>query len=53
MTLREQINLELDDVYPEYMYILVNETFPQLKLDDEVPEEISEQVSDILQTYAK
>ena len=53
MTLREQINWELDDVYPEEMERLINETYPDLKLDEEVPNEVSEQVSDILYTYAK
>jgi len=53
MTLIDQIYLELDDVYPEYMLLIVNDTFPDLKLEDEVPNEISQQISDILSEYAK
>jgi len=54
MTLREQILLELDDVYPEMIYeTFVVPVYPQLQLDEEVPEELLKAVSEVLQQYAK
>jgi len=53
MTLTDQINLELDDVYLDEMEKIVNEVYPELKLDKEVPKELVNKVSDILAEYAK
>jgi hypothetical protein len=53
MKLIEQIYLEMDDIDPQSFISVINETFPNLKLEDEVSAEISEQLSDIMVEYAK
>ncbi len=53
MTLKDQINIELDDVYLDEMEKLVQTKFPNLSLNKEVPLNLIKQVSNILSTYAK
>lgn len=53
MTLEQQINLELDDVYVDRMAEIVNKIYPELELNKEVPLVLVEKVSEILSEYAK
>jgi len=53
MTLKDQINLELDDVYLDVIEKEVQKIYPELALNKEVPKNLIEPVSEILYTYAK
>ena len=53
MTLRDQINLELDDVCLCFMEKEINKIYPDLKLESDVPKDLENKISEILSGYAK